>query len=105
MDTSFPKQQVETLKSVSMSLYENNQLASDSIKSAIGMPTSTPSQSALGAGDKTASGSQQQVLGMSSLYPQQQQTAQSQTNKSAKPQRVKVPPPSTKVSHIHSSYM
>ena len=101
IDTLFPKQQVETLNppSVSSSHYDN-QLASDSIKSAIGMSTQQSQSQQLGVSDdnkknsplnvpsQSVAPSSSSVVAPGGALPQRQAQRQ---------QRSKLPPPSTKV--------
>ena len=101
IDTLFPKQQVETLNppSVSSSHYDN-QLASDSIKSAIGMSTQQSQSQQLGVSDdnkknsplnvpsQSVAPSSSSVVALGGALPQRQGQRQ---------QRSKLPPPSTKV--------
>lgn len=85
IDTSFPKQQVESLKPSSTALYEN-QMASESIKNAIGI-SSSPSAPAAVSDKRLPVNTQHPVL----------PSGPTSQPKSVKQLRTKLPPPSTKV--------
>lgn len=106
IDSIFPKQQVETLNPPSISMYDS-QLASDSIKSAIGMPTQQ--QQLAQEANNSSKGSAPVSVGSSSAgLPQSNHSGPAmvpvgapQPQRQNRQQRSKVPPPSTKVSVLY----
>lgn len=99
----FPKETVETMSRPAVSMYDS-QRASDSIKSAIGMPTQQQLSDEASKNAALSSG-QQSYSGQSSLPSASQSNLvqplmpSSQPQRQSKQQRSKVPPPSTKVIH------
>ncbi|XP_067929330.1 ubiquitin-associated protein 2-like [Watersipora subatra] len=101
IDAMFPKETVETMSRPAVSMYDS-QRASDSIKSAIGMPTQQQLSDEASKNAALSSG-QQSYSGQSSLPPASQSNLvqplmpSSQPQRQSKQQRSKVPPPSTKI--------
>jgi len=89
LETSFLKQSVDSIAQPSVSLYDA-QFASDSIKSAIGIPTQQQ-QLAEESAAKSSKGLAGSSLGISPTV------GMPQSQRPSKQQRSKLPPPSTKV--------